>query len=147
MFTAQGLSRHGMQAVVFDTGEHSVGGRAATRTTQDSSIRQEWVSPDHSGLSKANLVFDHAAQCFTATDPAFQQQVASWEAAGVVQRWQGAVGTLTPGGVFKPLSPDTPLYVAKGGMRRLAQHMAEQVWPAAPAAVAAASKRQCFICL
>lgn len=116
-----------MRAVVFDTGEHSVGGRAATRTTRDNSIRQEWISPDHLGLMKANLMFDHAAQCFTATDPAFQQQVAAWETAGVVKRWQGAVGTLKSGGVFEPLSPGVPLYVANGGMRKLAQHMAEQV--------------------
>lgn len=123
----QGLAKHGMQAVIFDTGEHSVGGRAATRTTRDESLRHEWISPEHPGLQKANLVFDHAAQCFSATDPAFRQQVASWEAAGIVQRWQGPVGTLKSGGGFEPLSSDAPLYIANGGMRALAQHMADQV--------------------
>src|SRR5689334_292951 len=100
-----------MKAVVFDTGEHTVGGRAATRTTQDNSLHQEWIHPDHPALKQANLVFDHAAQCFTATDPGFKQQVEAWEAAGVVQRWRGAVGTLKPGGVFERLSSDLPLYV------------------------------------
>jgi predicted NAD/FAD-dependent oxidoreductase len=79
----QGLSKHGMKAVVFDTGEHSVGGRAATRSSADASLHAEWLSPS---LVKAkhtlNLKFDHAAQCFTAKDPAFQQQVKAWEAAG-----------------------------------------------------------------
>jgi hypothetical protein len=48
-------------------------------------------------------------------------------AAGVVQRWQGPVGVLRPGGRFEPLPGDTPLYVASKGMRQLAQHMADEV--------------------
>jgi predicted NAD/FAD-dependent oxidoreductase len=46
---------------------------------------------------------------------------------GVVQRWQGPVGVLRPGGRFEPLGDAVPLYVAVGGMRQLAQHMADQV--------------------
>ncbi|KAF6245554.1 hypothetical protein COO60DRAFT_1278564 [Scenedesmus sp. NREL 46B-D3] len=123
---AQGLARHGMQAVVFDTGEHSVGGRAATRSSADASLRAEWISPALAGVKHLNLAFDHAAQCFTATDPAFQQQVQAWVAAGVVQRWQGPVGVLKPGGRFEPLGGEVPLYVASKGMRQLAQHMADE---------------------
>lgn len=48
-------------------------------------------------------------------------------AAGVVQRWQGPVGVLKPGGRFEPLGGEVPLYVASKGMRQLAQHMADEV--------------------
>lgn len=117
-----------MKAAVFDTGEHGVGGRAATRTTTDPSVHADWLSKDSSGaLKAAGLTFDHAAQCFTATDPAFQQQCEAWLAAGVAKRWQGPVGTLKPGGVFTPLDSGVPVYVATGGMRQLAESMAEEV--------------------
>jgi predicted NAD/FAD-dependent oxidoreductase len=72
-------------------------------------------------------MFDHAAQCFTATDPAFQQQCEAWVAAGAARRWQGPVGTLKPAGVFEPLEPSVAVYVATDGMRQLAESMAEQV--------------------
>eukprot|EP00879_Flechtneria_rotunda_P025031 GHRR01026564.1.p1 GENE.GHRR01026564.1~~GHRR01026564.1.p1 ORF type:complete len:266 (+),score=81.45 GHRR01026564.1:113-910(+) len=129
---AQGLARHGVRAVVFDTGKRSVGGRAATRTTADASIHSNWIN-NH--LSKAQLVFDHAAQCFTATDPWFNQQVTAWLASGVVQQWQGPVGTLKAGGIFQQFGADQQLYVAAGGMRRLAQHMADQVVTASKGAI------------
>lgn len=124
---AQGLAQHAMKAAVFDTGEHGVGGRAATRTTTDPSVRADWLSKDSSAaLRAAGLTFDHAAQCFTATDPAFQQQCEAWVAAGAAKRWQGPVGTLKPGGVFTPLDSSVPVYVATGGMRQLAESMAEE---------------------
>jgi hypothetical protein len=123
----QGLAQHAMKAVVFDTGEHGVGGRAATRTTTDPSIHKDWLDNSSSLIRSAGLLFDHAAQCFTATDPAFQQQCKEWEAAGAIRQWQGPVGTLKPGGAFQPFNPSTPLYVAVGGMRQLAEHMAEKV--------------------
>lgn len=121
-----------MKAVVFDTGEHGVGGRAATRTTNDASIHKTWLAANTStnanALRSAGMVFDHAAQLITATDPAFQQQCEEWVAGGAVQRWDaGSVGTLKPGGVFEPLDAGTAVYVATGGMRQLAEHMAEQV--------------------
>eukprot|EP00879_Flechtneria_rotunda_P022075 GHRR01023291.1.p1 GENE.GHRR01023291.1~~GHRR01023291.1.p1 ORF type:complete len:455 (+),score=135.96 GHRR01023291.1:291-1655(+) len=128
----EGLARHGVRAVVFDTGKRSVGGRAATRTTADASIHSNWIN-NH--LSKAQLVFDHAAQCFTATDPWFNQQVTAWLASGVVQQWQGPVGTLKAGGIFQQFGADQQLYVAAGGMRRLAQHMADQVVTASKGAI------------
>lgn len=124
----QGLAQHAMKAAVFDTGEHGVGGRAATRTTTDPSVHADWLSKDSSAaLRAAGLTFDHAAQCFTATDPAFQQQCEAWVAAGAVKRWRGPVGTLRPGGVFTPLDSGVPVYVATGGMRQLAESMAEEV--------------------
>lgn len=114
---------------MFDTGEHGVGGRAATRTTTDPSIHTDWLGRDAAGsaLRSAGLLFDHAAQCFTATDPAFQQQCEAWVAAGAARRWEGPVGTLKPGGVFEPLGPGVAVYVATNGMRQLAEHMAEEV--------------------
>jgi hypothetical protein len=124
----QGLAQHAMKAAVFDTGEHGVGGRAATRTTTDPSVHADWLSKDSSAaLRAAGLTFDHAAQCFTATDPAFKQQCEAWVAAGAAKRWQGPVGMLKPGGVFTPLDSSVPVYVATGGMRQLAQSMAEEV--------------------
>lgn len=121
----QGLAKHAMKAVVFDTGEHGVGGRAATRSTVDPSIHTDWLSS--TALRAAGLTFDHAAQCFTATDPAFQQQCEAWVAAGAARRWQGPVGTLKPGGVFEPLDPSVAVYVATDGMRQLAENMAQRV--------------------
>jgi predicted NAD/FAD-dependent oxidoreductase len=79
---AQGLVAHGMRAVVFDTGEHGVGGRAATHTTADRSVHADWLSSSDGLQGGAGLLFDHAAQCFTATQPAFKQQCDAWEAAG-----------------------------------------------------------------
>lgn len=61
----QALARKGVRCVVFDTGEHSAGGRLATRAAAGS-FRKEWVPP---ALQGAGLAFDHAAQFFTATDP------------------------------------------------------------------------------
>lgn len=48
-------------------------------------------------------------------------------APGVVQRWLGPVGVLKAGGLFEPFGQDVPVYVARQGMRHLAQHMADQV--------------------
>jgi hypothetical protein len=62
----QALARKGVRCVVFDTGEHTVGGRLATRAAAAGSFRKAWVPP---ALAGARLVFDHAAQFFTATDP------------------------------------------------------------------------------
>lgn len=62
----QGLARHGIRSVVFDTGEHSVGGRLGTRSRRDGSLHPDWLPADLAGV---DLAFDHAAQCFTATDP------------------------------------------------------------------------------
>jgi hypothetical protein len=63
---AQALAERGINSVVFDTGEHGVGGRLASRSTADKSMRPKWTPPE---LQSAGLMFDHAAQFFTATDP------------------------------------------------------------------------------
>lgn len=54
--------------------------------------------------------------------------MATWLAEGAVREWQGPVGTLQRGGAFSPLPPGSPArYVATGGMRMLAQHVAQRL--------------------
>lgn len=103
--------------MVFDTGEHGVGGRLGTRTSADGSLK--------GAPPGTELAFDHACQYFTASDPAFVAMVADWQAAGVVEEWSGPVGTLRAG-AFTPDPSTEPRYVARGGMRRLATHLAGQ---------------------
>jgi len=67
----QALSRHGIRSVVFDTGEHGPGGRLATRTSADRSIRRDWLGPAGGHLAGAQMRFDHAAQYFTVSDPRY----------------------------------------------------------------------------
>ncbi len=92
---------------MYDTGEHGPGGRLGTRAL---------------GRDKL-LRFDHAAQFFVATAPRFEAQVARWCAAGVVAPWDGAVGTLRPGGAFAALAATPTRYIAPAGMRSLAEHI------------------------
>ncbi|EFN58722.1 hypothetical protein CHLNCDRAFT_16675, partial [Chlorella variabilis] len=109
---AWALAQSGLRCTVFDTGEHGVGGRLATRSSADGSLRG----------APPGLLFDHACQYFTATHPSFQQIVDEWQAAGVVQRWEGPVGRLR-GGSFVP-DGGQERYMARGGMRQLAEHLA-----------------------
>eukprot|EP00955_Chlamydomonas_euryale_P110537 366005-Chlamydomonas_euryale.AAC.2 len=69
LVAAHGLAAAGMRPVVFDTGEHGVGGRLATRATSDASVRAAWLKGGGDAgrggaeeLSAAGLVFDHASQ-------------------------------------------------------------------------------------
>jgi hypothetical protein len=73
-----------------------VGGRLATRSASDASLRSGWLAEEH---RQAGFAFDHAAQYFTASDKRFAALVAGWEALGAVRRWDGPVGELR-GGVF-----------------------------------------------
>lgn len=63
-------------------------------------------------------------QFFTAADPTFQAMVDRWEADGAVMRWAGPVGSLRDGSFVADGAQ--PRYVARGGMRRLASHLAAQ---------------------
>lgn len=109
------LARRGLRSVVFDTGEHGVGGRLGTRSSADGSLKG----------APPGLVFDHAAQYFTATDPAFQAMADQWEGDGAVRRWAGPVGSLCAG-AFTPDASEAPRYVAPRGMRSLATYLAGQ---------------------
>lgn len=56
---------------------------------------------------------------------------------GAVRAWEGPVGALQHG-VFEPWPAEPIRYIAVGGMRRLAEHLAEQV------GVRAAPERACL---
>ena len=57
------------------------------------------------------LVFDHAAQFFTASDERFQRLVDEWLDSGLVREWSGLVGELEAGGRFRPIPSLTPRYI------------------------------------
>jgi predicted NAD/FAD-dependent oxidoreductase len=71
---ATALASTGRRIVVLDKGR-GPGGRMATRRVE---------------IAGAQASFDHGAQYFTARDPAFREQVAQWEHAGVAARWPAA---------------------------------------------------------
>lgn len=71
---ATALASTGRRIVVLDKGR-GPGGRMATRRVE---------------IEGAQASFDHGAQYFTARDPAFREQVAQWEQAGIAARWPAA---------------------------------------------------------
>lgn len=73
------------------------------------------------------LVFDHAAQFFTVSDPRFSQLVDGWLARGLVQEWRGLIGELEVGGRFVPNLSPLPRYIGVNGMRPLADSLLSQV--------------------
>uniref|UniRef100_A0A0D9Y147 Amine oxidase domain-containing protein n=1 Tax=Leersia perrieri TaxID=77586 RepID=A0A0D9Y147_9ORYZ len=110
---ASSLSSRGVRAVVFDTGMHGLGGRMATRTVA-------------AGDEQHQLMFDHAAQFFTASDERFQRLVDGWIDKGLVREWGGLIGELESGGHFRPLPSSTPRYIGVDGMRPLADAILPQ---------------------
>ncbi|KAL4542059.1 hypothetical protein Ndes2526B_g06546 [Nannochloris sp. 'desiccata'] len=122
------LAEKGIRSTVFDTGEHGVGGRLGTRSAIGGSLR----NPEPTTLDP-RLVFDHAAQYFTGSDPRFVQMVESWVAEGAVREWEaGSVGTLdlSPSSNsnkppnYTPIQQKSKMYVGQGGMRQLAEFLA-----------------------
>ena len=111
---AQALTRSGILATVFDTGKHGVGGRMSSRMSE----------PLPSSPAERPLKFDHAAQCFSATDPRFRAIVEGWVKAGVAQKWQGIVGTVGEDGALDQIDDD--IYVGAQGrmMSGIPQHVA-----------------------
>lgn len=94
--TAAGrLERAGRRVVVLDKGR-SVGGRLATRRL-------------------AGAAIDHGAQFMTARSDAFQAEVSAWVAAGVAHEWCRG---------FDEVPDGHPRYAARGGMNRIAKHLA-----------------------
>lgn len=73
------------------------------------------------------LIFDHAAQFFTASDPVFAELVHDWSLKGLVQEWEGTIGELQLGGEFTPLPSSPTKYVGVNGMRPLADSILSQV--------------------
>ncbi|KAG0477384.1 hypothetical protein HPP92_014225 [Vanilla planifolia] len=108
LLCAAALEERGIRSTVFDTGIHGLGGRMGTREVFE---------------SQQQLVFDHAAQFFTATDERFQKLVDKWLADGLVCEWKGLIGELEAGGHFTPLPSSCIKYIGAKGMRPLADSL------------------------
>lgn len=93
-------------------GMHGLGGRMATRMVDDD----------------RRLVFDHAAQFFTASDQRFQKLVDEWVEKGLIREWRGSIGELEAGGHFTAIPSSTPRYIGVRGMRPLADAMLPEVY-------------------
>uniref|UniRef100_A0A2P2JQ75 Amine oxidase domain-containing protein n=2 Tax=Rhizophora mucronata TaxID=61149 RepID=A0A2P2JQ75_RHIMU len=106
---ALSLEKRGVQSTVFDTGNHGLGGRMATRV-----------------IDPHPLIFDHAAQFFTVSDPRFAGLVDDWLEKGLIRRWLGAIGDLEVGGQFVPFPSSPPRYIGVNGMRPLADALLSQ---------------------
>lgn len=99
-------------------GEHGCGGRLATRTSTDASLRDAPEALRGGGA----LLFDHAAQFFTAVDPWFAALVDTWRQRGLVHDWAGPVVTIGADGVAQSAGTAAK-HVAAGGMRALAEQL------------------------
>lgn len=100
---AQKLQERGAQVTVFEK-SRGTGGRLANK-------RLEWAT------------VDIGAQYFTARDARFQQQVAAWEQAGAVARWEFTPYSCTAEGLTT--RTDTTLrYVGTPNMNSLAHELA-----------------------
>ncbi|KAJ8759431.1 hypothetical protein K2173_006961 [Erythroxylum novogranatense] len=97
------LEKRGVKSTVFDTGNHGLGGRMGTRV-----------------IDPQPLVFDHAAQFFTVSDPQFAELANRWVEKGLIQQWEGTIGKLEMGGLFTPFPTSPPRYIGVNGMRSLA---------------------------
>lgn len=73
------------------------------------------------------LIFDHAAQFFTVSDPEFAGMVNLWAKKGLIGEWQGTFGDLEAGGHFTPLPNSPPRYIGVNGMRPLADAILSEV--------------------
>lgn len=91
---------------------HGLGGRLATRTVE---------------FEGEELVFDHAAQFFTAADSRFEKFVERWLVEGLIREWKGELGELEAGGRFLPLPYTAARYIGVKGMRPLADSILGQV--------------------
>lgn len=109
LICAQSLEKRGVRSTVFDTGVHGLGGRMGTRI-----------------IDPQPLIFDHAAQFFTASDPRFSELVIEWLENGLVQQWQSTIGEIEVGGQFVPLPSSPPRYIGVNGMRPLADSILSQ---------------------
>jgi predicted NAD/FAD-dependent oxidoreductase len=106
LMTARTLMDHGLEVRVFDKAR-GPGGRCSTRRER--------------GLS-----FDHGAQYFTVRDDRFKRYVDAWIDEGLVQSWQGRVGTAA-GGKVQMKGNGTDRFVGVPGMSAVAGHLASQL--------------------
>ena len=105
LMAARALIEHGYSVQVIDRGR-SVGGRLATRRIGET------------GLA------DHGAQFFTVRTSTLQSYIDRWRALGLAYVW----GTgWSDGSVKRTAGDGHPRYVVRGGMNRLAKHLAEGI--------------------
>ena len=111
---ATALAAAGRQVRLIDKGR-GPGGRMATRRAQ---------------TSGGPAAFDHGAQYFTARDPGFRKQVASWDDRGVVARWPVAGEDAWVGvpGMNEPLRAMAEPLDAEWGRRALALKPDGDLW-------------------
>ncbi|MBR9985906.1 MAG: NAD(P)-binding protein, partial [Desulfosarcina sp.] len=106
LVAARTLTDHGHRVRVFEKAREP-GGRMATRRL-------------------ASFAFDHGAQYFTTRDERFKRWVDSWRVTGVVRRWEGRIGVLRAGAIFKEHRRHDRL-VGVPGMSTLASHLAQDL--------------------
>ncbi len=105
LMAARTLQGRGKSVRLIESGR-SVGGRLATRRVGDG------------GLA------DHGAQFFTVRGETLQQQVNEWLALDVVYVW----GTgWSDGSVKRTAGDGHPRYATRGGMNKLAKHLAQDL--------------------
>ncbi|MFK7847096.1 MAG: NAD(P)/FAD-dependent oxidoreductase [Rhodothermales bacterium] len=101
------LMDQGIKVRLFDK-SRGAGGRMASRRTD-------------------TAIFDHGAQYFTVRDARFQPYVEAWNEAGLVQPWEGKLGTIEAGaineGKIKPSSTRIKRYVGTPRMSALTRHL------------------------
>jgi renalase len=103
---AQALTAQGHQVQIFEK-SRGVGGRMSTRNFET------WAC-------------DHGAQYFTATDSAFQQQVARWQAAGAAALWEAQVTSFESDG-WQPIKPSVGRFVGTPSMTAPAKQLAKDL--------------------
>lgn len=104
---ARDLTARGQSSVLFDKGR-GPGGRMSSRRMET-----------ELGLIR----FDHGAQYFTVSDPAFGEAVATWECDGIVAPWRGKLVTIDRDGLARPLGVRSR-FVGQPGMSALIRHEA-----------------------
>lgn len=103
---ARTLSERGAKVTVFEKNRWP-GGRAATRQTEFGR-------------------FDLGAQYLTARSHGFENTVARWESAGVLQRWSGRIIALD-GDVTTDKTASATRYVGTEGILSLGRHLAQDL--------------------
>ncbi len=105
LMAARTLFERGYSVKVIDKGR-SAGGRLATRRVGE------------------NGLADHGAQFFTVRTPTLQQYVDRWRALDLVYVW----GTgWSDGSVKRTAGDGHPRYAVRGGMNKLAKHLAQGI--------------------
>lgn len=103
---AQALTAQGHSVHVFEK-SRGVGGRMSTRSFED------WAC-------------DHGAQYFTATDPAFQRQVARWQAVGAAALWEAQMTSFDADG-WQTIKPSEGRFVGTPSMTAPAKQLAKDL--------------------